>query len=181
MSNIYRFNLSDNITELLTHFAKLHANDDRKTYKKNWEKWCEANQANLDIETRRLESLGYNGNVLDKIYKAGRYYFRVKVQERNKVQERRPYVTMLPELIEAMDEHINSIMKNADFTPAKGYNIFCATYLDLIRNEITRLRDTFNLSSDDIVVEYATTSPSTCRVPVSCSLISSLPSIKKFI
>ena len=157
MSNIYRFNLSDNITELLTHFAKLHANDDRKTYKKNWEKWCEDNQANLDIETRRLESLGYNGNVLDKIYKAGRYYFRVKVQEKNKPQERRQYVTMSLDVIEAMDEHINSIIKNTDFTPAKGYNIFCQTYLELIRNEIIRLRDTFNLSSDDIVAKIKKT------------------------
>ena len=150
-SHIYRYKFSDPVTELLTAFAKLHANDDRRTYKEAWTDWWNLNTDVLDPEIRRLQMSGYEGSIEDKMYKAGRYYFRTKNAKRPKPQARRAYISMTAETIEAMDTHLDSIMTRDDFTPAKGYNWFCAEFPGLLRAEIVHLRNAGILDNDDLI------------------------------
>ena len=147
----YRYKFSDNIVAMLTTFAKLHAHDDRHTYREAWNEWWTANAAALETESRRLCNLGYMGDVQDKMYKAGRYYFRAKSSTKPDPQERRAYISMSPEIIEAMDAHITAVMNDEAFTPAKGYDWFCASHLELLRTEVRRLQAENVLTADDLV------------------------------
>ena len=140
MTAIYRFKLSNDITEMVTSFAKIHQFDDRKTYKESWLDWCNENNEELNREVRRLTDLGYEGDVLDKMYKAGRYYFRTKnLKEKKEPKKRRAYISMNSEMLEAMDEHIKQNANNDDYSPASGFDNFCETNKNLLAEEVTRI------------------------------------------
>ena len=80
MTTTYRHEFSKDFMADLSEFSKVHQFDDRHTYKKEWMKWTQ--QKNIadviEIEKRRLEENGYKGDIDDKMFKAGRYYFRKK-------------------------------------------------------------------------------------------------------
>ena len=76
----YRHEFGKEFMAELSRFSKVHQYDDRHTYKSEWAKWTQQDdiaQA-MDIEKRRLEENGYKGDIADKMFKAGRYYFRKK-------------------------------------------------------------------------------------------------------
>ncbi len=76
----YRHEFGKEFMAELSRFSKVHQYDDRHTYKSEWMKWTQQDdiaQA-MDIEKRRLEENGYKGDIADKMFKAGRYYFRKK-------------------------------------------------------------------------------------------------------
>jgi hypothetical protein len=151
---IFRYKLSDNIMLLITQFAKMHQYDDRHSYKEAWHEWLNDNSEVIEREISRLEQLGYKGDVNDKMFKAGRYYFREKesLEKNNKNQNtnscnddkddnnaKRTYCVMNPDVIKAMDKHLQSIMTQPNFKPAHGYKQFCEQHMTLLREEIARL------------------------------------------
>jgi len=76
----YRHEFGKEFMAELSRFSKVHQYDDRHTYKSEWTKWTQQYdiaQA-IDVEKRRLEENGYKGDTEDKMFKAGRYYFRKK-------------------------------------------------------------------------------------------------------
>jgi hypothetical protein len=66
--------------ELTKAFTEVHRYDDRKTYKEAWTAWLAHDEIDTMIkaEVARLTDLGYQGDVADKLYKSGRYYFRTR-------------------------------------------------------------------------------------------------------
>ncbi len=78
LHNIYRYKFDKNIIDLLFEFSKIHQFENRKDYKLSWESFVNENNEELIREKNRLESLGYDGDCLDKMYKSSRYYFRKK-------------------------------------------------------------------------------------------------------
>lgn len=76
----YRHEFSKEFMAELSRFSKVHQYDDRHTYKSEWQKWTnqETITQAMDIEKRRLQENGYIGDIDDKMFKAGRYYFRKK-------------------------------------------------------------------------------------------------------
>tara|TARA_Y100000748_G_scaffold252662_1_gene218120 strand:- start:238 stop:750 length:513 start_codon:yes stop_codon:yes gene_type:complete len=120
---VYRHRLSANIVEIVTDFARIHEHDDRKDYKQAWLEWVELNKSIFDEECTRLKDLGYEGDPLDKIFKAGRYYFRKKSLAKKSVPKvRRVYIGTSREMLQAMDAFISSQL-NADnpLSPAACY------------------------------------------------------------
>ena len=77
-NTIFRFKFTSEFTNDLLSFSKLHQFDDRVTYKDAWNIWVQHNDELIDSECIRMKQLGYDGNVLDKMYKSGRYYFQLK-------------------------------------------------------------------------------------------------------
>jgi hypothetical protein len=76
----YRHEFSKEFMANLSLFSKVHQYDDRHTYKSEWTKWTQQEdiaQA-IDVEKRRLQENGYKGDIEDKMFKAGRYYFKKK-------------------------------------------------------------------------------------------------------
>ena len=54
--------------ESITQFSKIHQFEERSDYKESWEEWCEDNIELIEIESRRLAYLGYEGYVVDNMY-----------------------------------------------------------------------------------------------------------------
>lgn len=147
--NIYRFKFTDQIMDYLTSFAKQHQYVDRKTYKEAWLTWINENEDIISEECCRLEKLGYDGDVKDKMFKACRYYFRKKPNNKPEPKSRKNYVTIDPEILMIMDEHIRRNMDNADYSPAKGYSNFCEVNMNNLIDEVGRLVEN-GLSKDEI-------------------------------
>ena len=75
-----RFLFSKDITELLLEFSKIHQYDERKDYKEAWAEWIQEPEvkSELDAEVERIQAQGFEGDVLDKMFKSVRYYYRKK-------------------------------------------------------------------------------------------------------
>ena len=76
-STIFRFKFTPEFTSQLLSFAKMHQYHDRVTYKEEWTRWIQNNDALIDDESRRMKAQGYNGNIIDKMYKSGRNKLRL--------------------------------------------------------------------------------------------------------
>jgi hypothetical protein len=98
----------------------------------------------------RLEALGYDGDVLDKMFKSARYYFRKKSTSKPEPKERRKYVGVQKELLDAMDSHIISGLNQEDYKPSEGFSDFCVNNIEALKNEVERLLSN-NLAADDIM------------------------------
>ena len=90
----FRFEFSKGFIDELSRFSKVHQFDERRAYKEAWQKW-KSNQGIDEIisfEIRRLEEIGYKGDIEDKMFKSGRYYFRKKSIKQTDKKEPRGYV-----------------------------------------------------------------------------------------
>jgi len=147
---IYRYKFTQDFMDELYKFSKVHQYDDRKSFKESWEIWAEESEDLISDETDRLEALGYEGDVLDKMFKSARYYFRKKSTVKPEPKERRKYVGIQKELLDAMDNHIISGLNKEDYKPSEGFNDFCTNNIDALKNEVERLLSN-NLAADDIM------------------------------
>jgi len=137
--NIFRYKFGDDFTCELFKFSKIHQYDHRKDFKEAWKKWLEENECIVDEESTRLKDLGYNGDILEKMFKSARYYFRKKSTEKKAPIERREYMGVQKILLEAMDNHIKMNANKENFKPSEGFDDFCNTNKDLLREEVNSL------------------------------------------
>ena len=124
-SLIFRFKMTEEFMEELNSFSKIHQYDDRHDFKAAWELWVEDNKCLINTEIERLTALGYRGNILDKMYKSARYYFRKKSDAPTVPQSRRQYIHISRKLLDAMDNHIRVNIHNPEFKPKEDYITFC--------------------------------------------------------
>ena len=143
-SKIFRYKLSDTIMASITQFAHIHQFDDRHQYKEAWTFWLTDHQAAVQCEIARLQQLDYTGDIVDKMFKAGRYYFRGKAPKEIKTKNKREYIVMHPVMIQTMDIHLRGLMAQPNFKPALAYNLFCEQHPELVQAEIRRLADTIS-------------------------------------
>jgi hypothetical protein len=137
--NIFRYKFTEEFMEELYQFSKIHQYDERKVFKESWTVWTEENDEIISKEVRRLTELGYEGDILDKMFKSARYYFRKKSTEKKEPCKRREYVGVNRLLLGKMDEHIYSNIAHDDYKPSDGFDHFCKENVDLLKEEITKL------------------------------------------
>jgi hypothetical protein len=137
--NIYRYKFTQDFTDELFKFSKIHQYDERKAFKEAWTIWMEDNDDIINDEYSRLKDLGYDGDIFDKMFKSARYYFRKKSTEKKEPAKRRIYVGSQKDLLEAMDEHIKSNIVAGDFKPSEGFDEFCKQNVGLLKEEIAVL------------------------------------------
>ena len=141
----FRFTFSQAFTYELERFAKIHQYDDRHTFKDAWKEWT--NQPFIDNlikqEMEHLHSLEFKGDVLDKMFKSARYYYRKKKEDTEKPQQpRQQYIGVSPELIQQMDAFILSQIrdpattKHAKISPANTFVQFCTNYANQLHKEM---------------------------------------------
>jgi hypothetical protein len=111
----------------LTAFAKLHEHDVLYDFKDAWKIWMSQNAAFITEETDRLISAGFTGDVVDKMYKSVRYYFRKKSLAPAVQPLRNSYITLPHPLIEAIDAQIHAQIQATMYSisPANGFDLFC--------------------------------------------------------
>lgn len=136
---IYRFKFTEQFMEELYKFSKIHQYDERKDFKEAWKIWTEENEDIIDEETRRLNNLGYDGDVMDKMFKSARYYFRKKSSEKKQPKQRRQYISVTRELLDAMDNHIEENIYNEDYQPKTGFVSFCKDNEKILKETLTKI------------------------------------------
>jgi len=146
-ATVFRFKFSQEFNNELLSFAKIHQYDDRPTYKENWEKWLNANDDMIHRETLYLKSHGYNGDITQKMYRSGRYYFRNKSSVPQEPKQRRKYLSIDKETIDMMDRVI--LRQESTLKPSILYDQFCVDYSNVIQCELDRMIES-GLSKDDI-------------------------------
>lgn len=137
--NIYRYKFTDDFTAELFIFSKVHQYDHRKDFKDAWNLWLEDNDDVVNAEIRRLINLGYEGNIMDKMFKSARYYFRKKSTEKKAPAERRQYIGVQKELLDAMDNHITTKINRNDCKPSESFDDFCKNNISVLQEEIAIL------------------------------------------
>ena len=138
-ANIYRYKFTQDFMDELHKFSKIHQYDDRKVFKEAWESWVAENDELVQDEMERLENLRYEGDILDKMFKSARYYFRKKGTSKPEPKSRRQYLSVQKDMLDAMDEHILKKKSEPDYKPSDGFSDFCNTHLDLLKEEVVRL------------------------------------------
>jgi hypothetical protein len=154
-NTIFRFKFSAEFNNQLLSFSKLHQHDDRITYKDNWTLWLQTNDQMIDEESRRLREQGYDGNIIDKMYKSGRYYYRKKTPKQEP-KKRRKYISIECDVIEQMDKHIADNADSPTFKPSSAFELFTNEFKDLIEEETNRLLEK-ELSKEDIKLKFKKT------------------------
>jgi len=135
--SIYRYKLSEDIMNEVNIFAKIHQFDDRHDFKIAWNLWIEEKSEIVAIEVDRLTQLGYEGDIINKMFKSARYYFRKKSNQKTEPKERRDYVGVEHELLAKMDEHIRETLN--ELQPKNGFYDFCKNNLALIQVNVTAI------------------------------------------
>ena len=166
VTSVLIFNFTDEVIDIISQFAKIHKFDDRHTYKENWDKWFESNNSILLKEIQRLMESGYDGDIKDKMYKAGRYYFRKKnnnvqndsIKKEIANKKKRNYIAMDKVIIDEMDKHIvASIGRQEEYTPANGYTDFCKLHDNLLIIEKQRIKLEYNIGDENILDKFKKT------------------------
>jgi len=137
--NIFRYKFPDDFTSELFKFSKIHQYDHRKDFKDAWDIWMEDNDEIVNNEVRRLTNLGYDGDITDKMFKSARYYFRKKSTEKKAPHERRDYVGIRKDMLYAMDFHIKSKINDINYKPSVGFDEFCKSNMNILKEEISIL------------------------------------------
>jgi len=138
---IFRYKFSDDFVAELYKFSKIHQYDDRRSYKDAWSIWLEENSEIVEAECQRLGELDYTGNVLEKMFKSGRYYFRKKSTNKKEPAARRSYVSVDKSLLDTMDRHIASKMREfADgLKPSNAFIDYIGIYNDIHNDFVSDL------------------------------------------
>jgi len=133
---IYRYKFSDDFIIEMSNFAKIHQYDHRKVFKEAWEVWLEEYNEIVSNEIFRLTNLNYEGNVLNKMFKSARYYFRKKRIEKKEPLKRQKYITTTKNLLKAIDNHILLGIKQRDYKPSDGFDDFCKNNIEILKEQI---------------------------------------------
>jgi hypothetical protein len=108
---VYRFKFTPKIMNMLHEFAQIHKYDDKQTYKDAWDVWTKENEKIIQEEETRLTTLGWNGDIKNKMYKSAKYYFKNKTNEKKEPKKRKKYTRVTIDLRMSIDRHINSSIK----------------------------------------------------------------------
>jgi hypothetical protein len=147
--------------EVLGEFSKNHQNDDRKVFKKEWDLWIDQKDisAFIEQESKYLLNAGFEGDIMDKMFKSARYYFMKKsslekdLNDEEK-KERKTYVGLSKLVLEHMDQHIK---EHLGMRPEEAYNNYCNQYTQKIRDEIQSYSREWNEGMDSIYNKYKKT------------------------
>ena len=147
---IFRFKFTSEFMTELFQFSKIHQYDERKDFKEAWIQWVDENKELIELEINRLVNLGYDGDILDKMFKSARYYFRKKTNEKKEPKQRRQYIGVNKELLDAMDIHIEENIIDSNYQPKNGFTEFCKDNEILLKEIISNMIEKGINNTEDI-------------------------------
>lgn len=136
---IYRFKFTEEFMQELYSFSKIHQYDDRDDFKEAWAVWMKEQIELINSEQERMIILGYHGNILEKMYKSARYYFRKKTVEPKEPVKRRKYLSVPKDLLDSIDEHIRNHMFDANYQPKTGFDLFCNETKEILKTAVVNI------------------------------------------
>ena len=126
----FRFDFSQNVKLMLADFANMNKGLSRKEFTEAWLKWVGHTTIKtlLTSETNQMESDGFEGDVLDLMFKSVRYYHRKRQPEKNKsttISSGKHQNRFSREFLKQMDDYILiqiDDLKNVDTVHGKEIN-----------------------------------------------------------
>ena len=148
----FRFKFSAEFLNYLKDFSRIHRFDDSESFKENWEIWCKENKIIINNESERLKMNGYKGDVLVKMFKSARYYFKNKSNIKKEPAKRRNYIGLDADFRQLIDKHVEEICVRRNMKPSVGFIDFMdnSDYKNEIDIENIRLKS-FKLKSEEIL------------------------------
>jgi hypothetical protein len=135
---IYRYKFSPVYLTKVQEFINVHRFDEPNVFKAAWGKWVMRNNEMVQRETRRLTTLGYEGDISDKMYKSVRYYFKNKSTIKAKPKTRREYIRLNKSTLDVMDNYIS---EEVYAKPSESFQAFLEAHPKLICNIKTSFLD----------------------------------------
>jgi hypothetical protein len=151
-----RHTYSEEVVEQLSSFAKIHEYDGRKDFKEAWQKWMEEPDIKnmIGSEVARLTANGLSGDILNRMYKSARYYYRKKGCETvTEPTIRKEYEGLPRSVLKTIDDYIYSeINRNIletekdgnhiiALTAAKSFTTYCKLHYDVISDLLPPMND----------------------------------------
>lgn len=126
----FRFDFSHKVKLMLADFANMNMGVSRKEFTDAWFKWVGHTTIKtiLTSETNQMESDGFDGDVLDKMFKSVRYYHRKRESVKNESTSQstgKHQNRFSREFLKQMDNYIQSQiddLKNVNTTHGKEVN-----------------------------------------------------------
>jgi len=139
MSKIYRHKFSVSFLEQLKGFADLHRFDEIPLFIEHWNIWIERNKEAIGRETMRLKNNGYDKDVLEKMYKSVRYYYKNKPIDKSEPKKRSCYKAISVEQRKNIDNHIDEVIDTKK--PSEAYDDYIVNikYISLYLSEKKKL------------------------------------------
>jgi len=133
----------------LIEFSRVHQFDKSPEFKDSFQTFCDENEDIIEKEKQILNDKGYKGNVIDKIYKSSRYYFKNKDYTPQETKTRRKYIKQDKEFINIVDDVVTISVRNNE-KPALSYQNFIDNneYSEILNAEKKRLSE--HLNKDDV-------------------------------
>ena len=153
----YRFKFSEEILPYMKDFSKIHQHDDRVTFKESWNEWYKENSEMIGREYLRLTTMGFAGDIKDKMYKSMRYYYRKKSNKKTEPMVRRIYTRLSKEIIKVFDEFIQENSNKTDFKPSKSFKECVENNYYVFEKETERLREQHDMEQSDIMSKFKKT------------------------
>jgi len=143
MLKTFRFTFGKEFTDELSRFSKIHQYDNRVTFKEAWAIWIKDDDISclINNEVKRLTNEGFQGDIMDKMYKSGRYYYRKKSEEEKTPHERKEYVGFNKNILADMDKDIQNQLDAKsviDISPSEAFDHYCANHKMAIVDELKR-------------------------------------------
>lgn len=141
----YRFKLDPNMINIISDFAQIHQYDDRHDFKEHWKQFTETHETEINTEITRLQQMGYDGNVVNKMFVSARYYFKNKKEkeEEDTHKERKEYIIISKHILNLMDDLINN---NKSVKPSILFDTFADKYKESIDREVLQLQHIMNMN-----------------------------------
>jgi len=136
----FHFKFSPIFIEHLERFAKIHQYDDRHTFKEAWTTWTKTDSISkiIEEEIADLTKDGFDGNILEKMFKSARYYYRKKPETKDVIAKKKKYEGSSRSFLEQVDAHISHYVHThsvssgetikSTASPAEAYDDFCKTH-----------------------------------------------------
>ena len=152
-SQIYRYKFSDDFLQEMLAFVEVHRLDVIPVFNEEWKKWVGNHQQLICLETRRLQNIGYEEDILLKMYKSARYYFKNKVIFEKAPKKRRNYIRIDKSVLSLMDTHIEQMKVGK---PAELYSKFNEKYMSVLNTLKVQLHRR-GLDKDEIALKLKKT------------------------
>ena len=151
-----RYKFTTETTNLLSEFAKMHQHEGSKECKESWKNWIADPEISRELEEEkgRLIKQGMVGDIMDRLYKSSRYYYRKKINKNDEPpKERKKYEGLTKEILHKMDAHIiREINGSIDlleddklvsrFTPSKSFDMYLEENSNIISELIPNISTT---------------------------------------
>jgi len=149
-TKIYRFVFSDCLQGYFATFAQEYCELERKEFKQKWEEWISIPliRNTIQDEIIALREKGFDGDVLDKMFKCVRYHFRKKAIKEKSMDNQSTtvektdtkWISHLPKaIIQKIDTHIRE-QTNTSISPYDRYELFYKENMSSFRLEFEKIK-----------------------------------------